>query len=155
MEARTLHLEQALHRFVDGAIESDMLEGLSARYGLAIRPCTIALSNGTRMEVDGANETGTTIVQLVPNRGVFKSAHRNKVNADMFKLAWLRTAVFPGSSAILCVSDTVANSFSRAGWATIAAADLGIDVLVYDEASGLRVLFDDGRAEFTSLKPNP
>lgn len=130
-----------------------MLQALGARFHTVFRPCTIALSNGTRMEVDGADEAATTVVQLVANSGVFKSAHRNKVNADMFKLAWLRVAVFPGARAILCVSDTAARAFSPTGWGTLAAADLGIDVLVYSENLGLRALFGGTPAEFTSPKP--
>lgn len=152
MDARTLTLEPARPRFVEGTRESAMLDALSDRYGMSIRPSTIMLGNGTRTEVDGADGAATTIVQLVPNRGVFTSALRNKVSADLFKLAWLRTAVAPGCRAVLCVSDTAANAFTRGGWATVAASDLGIDVLVFDDALGLRPLFGDGPAEFTSRK---
>lgn len=126
-----------------------MLNALGERLGVPLEPYSITVGEVTRLEVDGADESCTTIVQLVTNSGVFKSAHRNKVNADMFKLTWLKRAVFPRSRAVLCVTETVAQAFARAGWATLAAVDLGIEVLVYGNDEKLRPLFAD---EFTSPK---
>lgn len=135
-------IDLAPHRVAEvSTAEGAMLHALSAAFALDIRPRTIELADGTRTEVEGADKSGRVIVQLVANRGAFKSQHRNKVHSDMFKLAWLRNCVLVGARAVLCVSTTASQAFSRGGWSTLAAADLGIEVLVCDDEGALSPLF--------------
>lgn len=92
----------------------------------------------------GTDEAGTVIVQFVVNSGAFKSAFRNKVNADMFKLVWLRSAAFPSSRCVLCISPTIAQAFAPNGWVAAAARDLGIEVYVFgDDGSLARIVSAD------------
>lgn len=112
-----------------------MLAALSREVGAELAPATVVVDGVTRFEVEGADAASTVFVQLVANQGEFKSAHRNRVTANLFKLAWLKASLFPEARIALCVSGTAAQAFTSTGWATIAARDLGIDILVYRDAS--------------------
>jgi hypothetical protein len=120
---------QVWHRFGPDSTERRMLERLSARFGVRLRPRTLLLPDGSRVEVEGVDTDNRFLVQLVANQGAYKSHHRNKVMADMFKLVWLSRTILPGGQAILCVSETVAQALS--GWVATAARDLGVEVLQF------------------------
>ncbi|RXZ68001.1 hypothetical protein [Agromyces albus] len=132
---RGIELERASHRVVDGSVEGEMLAALGRTVGAELAPATIMVDGATRFEVEGADAAGTVFVQFVANQGEFKSAHRNRVSANLFKLAWLKGSLFPDARIMLCVSGTAAQAFTQTGWATIAARDLGIDVVVYGNAA--------------------
>lgn len=133
-------LSRTWHRFAEGTVEWRALEVLSEEFGLTLRPQQIDLQTGGRTEVEGTDEAGTVIVQLVLNSGAFKSAFRNKVQADMFKLVWLRSAAFPGSRCVLCISPVIAQVFGPNGWVVAAARDLEIDVYVLGEDDSLTAI---------------
>ncbi|HWS37133.1 MAG TPA: hypothetical protein VN408_30860 [Actinoplanes sp.] len=126
--------ERGWRRFGPDSIERAMLLALGDEFGVVLRPRSIDLGDGTRLEIEGADEACDLLVQMVGNQGTFRSLHRNKVMADMFKLTWLRKAMFPDSRAVLCVSETVAQVFTPSGWTTRAAGDLGIEVWIFDAA---------------------
>ncbi|ACU36564.1 hypothetical protein KCV87_06895 [Actinosynnema pretiosum subsp. pretiosum] len=127
--------ERSWHRFGPESTERRMLELLGARYAAHLRPRTFTLPDDSRVEVEGVDPSGTILVQLVANQGNYKSHHRNKVMADMFKLIWLREALLPGGHAVLCVSSTVAQAFS--GWVAAAARDSRVEVLLYQDSGEL------------------
>ena len=54
--------------------------------------------------------------------------------ADLFKLLWLRESVPTAKRAVLVVTELIVQALG--GWVAIAAADLGIEVFVFD---GVRV----------------
>ncbi|MFF5083171.1 riboflavin kinase [Actinoplanes sp. NPDC000266] len=132
--------ERGWRRFGPDSIERAMLLALGEELGVDLRPRSIDLGDGTRLEIEGADEACGLLVQMVGNQGTFRSLHRNKVMADMFKLTWLRSSMFPESRIVLCVSATVAQVFSPAGWTTRAARDLGIEVLLYNADGKLETL---------------
>lgn len=109
-----------------------MLVALSDAVGRPLAPVVLTVDGTTRFEVEGSDAEGTIFCQLVANQGVFKSQHRNRVNANLFKLAWLTAAVRPGSRAILCIAETVLPAFTATGWATSAARDLNIEIYVLE-----------------------
>ncbi|QIZ97410.1 hypothetical protein [Leifsonia sp. PS1209] len=117
-------------RFTDGSIEREMLVALSHRVGVALRPRSLTLAGGTRVEVEGMDPAGTVVVQLVANQGAYKPSYRNKVMADMFKLLWLRSSVPEVERAVLVVTALTAQALN--GWVAVAAADLGVEVYVFD-----------------------
>jgi hypothetical protein len=123
--------DRGWRRFGPESIERAMLLALGAEFGVELRPRSIDLGDGSRLEIEGADDAGKLLIQMVGNQGTFRSLHRNKVMADMFKLTWLRTAIYPESRIILCVSETVAQVFSPSGWTTRAARDLGIEVMLF------------------------
>ncbi|WP_045745335.1 MULTISPECIES: hypothetical protein [Actinoplanes] len=123
--------ERGWRRFGPDSIERAMLLALTDTFGVTLRPRSLDLGDGTRLEIEGADEDFGLLVQMVGNQGAFRSPHRNKVMADMFKLTWLRTTRFPESRIVLCVSETVAQVFTPSGWTTRAARDLGIEVWIH------------------------
>jgi hypothetical protein len=120
------------NRFAEGSVERRMLSALSDRVGAALRPRQLVLADGVRVEVEGMDAAGTIVVQLVANQGSYKPSYRNKVMADMFKLLWLRAAAPAVDRAALVVSTVTARALN--GWVAVAAADLGVEVYLFDGA---------------------
>lgn len=133
-------VSRSWHRLAEGSTERRALEALGHEFGMSLRPQRIEFDGGGRTEVEGTDEAGTVIVQLVVNSGAFKSAFRNKVNADMFKLVWLRSAAFPGSRCVLCIGPAIAQAFAPNGWVAAAARDLDIEVYVFGEDGSLALI---------------
>lgn len=118
-------------RFAPDSVERRMLEHAGTTLGVVLRPRTVVLDRA-RVEVEGIDEADRVVVQLVANQGAYKPAWRNKVMADLFKLLWLRRSVPGVERAVLVVAEPAARAL--AGWVSVAAADLGVDVLVWDGA---------------------
>ncbi|MFE1840601.1 hypothetical protein [Streptomyces sviceus] len=117
-------------RFTEGSVERRMLIALGDRLGTTLRPKPLMLPDGNRVEVEGIDADGRVLVQLVGNQGTYKPAYRNKVMADMFKLLWLRDAVPTAERVVLLVSELIVQALG--GWVGGAAADLGIEIYVFD-----------------------
>jgi hypothetical protein len=117
-------------RFAEGSVERRMLLALGDRIGTPLRPKPLMLPDGSRVEVEGIDAACRVLVQLVGNQGAYKPAYRNKVMADMFKLLWLRESVPTAERAVLLVTELIVQALG--GWVARAAADLGIEIHVYD-----------------------
>ncbi|WP_336698443.1 hypothetical protein [Curtobacterium sp. USHLN213] len=116
-------------RFAPDSVERRMLDDTGTALGLVLRPRTVVLDRA-RVEVEGIDADDRVVVQLVANQGAYKPAWRNKVMADLFKLLWLRQSVPGAERAVLVVAEPAARAL--AGWVSVAAEDLGIEVLVWD-----------------------
>ena len=116
-------------RFAPDSVERRMLDDAGTSLGTALRPRTVVLDRA-RVEIEGIDDSGRVIVQLVANLGAYKPAWRNKVMADLFKLLWLRQAMPGVERAVLVVADPAVRALS--GWVAVAADDLGIELLVWD-----------------------
>jgi hypothetical protein len=134
MEAptHTLEVEAASARFDGASTEAAMLSALERHLGSSLSPAVITVDGETRFEVEAADPGRTVFVQLVANTGEFKSAHRNRVTANLFKLVWIRHALFPRARHVLCVTPSVAPALAPTGWASVATRDLGIEVVLFD-----------------------
>lgn len=117
-------------RFAEGSVERRMLLALGDRLGTPLRPKPLMLPDGSRVEVEGIDAECRVLVQLVGNQGAYKPAYRNKVMADMFKLLWLRESVPTAERAVLLVTELIVQALG--GWVARAAADLGIEIHVFD-----------------------
>jgi hypothetical protein len=117
-------------RFAEGSIERHMLVALGDQLGTALRPKPLMLPDGSRVEVEGIDAAGRVLVQLVSNQGAYKPAYRNKVMADMFKLLWLRDSVPTAERTVLLITELIVQALG--GWVARAAADLGIEIYVFD-----------------------
>ncbi|MEV8541454.1 hypothetical protein [Streptomyces sp. NPDC051572] len=117
-------------RFAEGSVERRMLLALGDRLGTPLRPKPLMLPDGSRVEVEGIDAGCRVLVQLVGNQGAYKPAYRNKVMADMFKLLWLRESVPTAERAVLLVTELIVQALG--GWVARAAADLGIEIHVFD-----------------------
>jgi len=120
-------------RFSDVSVERTMLLALESRLGFLLRPRSLVLTQGSRVEVEGIDADDRVVVQLVANQGGYKPAYRNKVMSDMFKLLWLRNAIPTAERAILVVTAVTVQALS--GWVAVAAADLGVEVYLFDGES--------------------
>jgi hypothetical protein len=128
-------------RFETGSVERAALVALGERFGVDVRPRHLRLADGSRTEIEGASKDGSLVVQLVIRTGDFTSQHRNKLMADMFKLTWVRTCLTPGARAVLCIGTGALPAFRTGSWLRRAAADVGLEVLLWD-AGGLHALPD-------------
>jgi len=117
-------------RFADGSLEQRMLLAIGSELGTPLRPRPLVLDNRNRVEVEGIDSDGRIVVQLVANQGTYKPAYRNKVMADLFKLLWLRTGVPSAERAVLVVTELLVQALG--GWVAVAAADMGVEVYVFD-----------------------
>ncbi|MFB2583592.1 hypothetical protein [Herbiconiux liukaitaii] len=122
--------ETGSERFGPGTPEAAAAAALGAHLGTELRPRRLTLPDGTSVELEGLDPQGRWIVQFVLNGGAMRSALRNKVAADLFKLVWVRHALLPEARPVLCVSPTVATILAGRGWLAAAAKDLGVTVFV-------------------------
>ncbi|MGW3289207.1 hypothetical protein ACWDR3_31675 [Streptomyces sp. NPDC001002] len=130
MRLKVLDSPTEWSRFAEGSMERRMLLALGDGLGLVLRPKPLMLPDGSRVEVEGIDATGRVLVQLVCNQGAYKPAYRNKVMADMFKLLWLRDSVPTAERTVLVVTELIVQALG--GWVARAAADLGIEIYVFD-----------------------
>ncbi|WZH35713.1 MAG: hypothetical protein PIR02_13145 [Microbacterium enclense] len=118
-------------RFGVDSVERRMLVAAEVEIGCRLRPRALTLSGGSRVEVEGIADDDTVIAQLIANQGAYKPAFRNKALADMLKLLWVRSQLPRAERAVLIATAEVIPAFG--GWVAVAAADLGVEVLVYDD----------------------
>ncbi|PZU40355.1 MAG: hypothetical protein DI573_04335 [Microbacterium sp.] len=133
--ARLITVDPARGRFPEHSPEAAMLRDLGAYFGTPVAPVTITVDDSTRFEVEGSDAAASFFVQLIANAGSFTSAHRNRVSANLFKLAWLKQSLFPDARLALCITPTVTQAFAPAGWSTLAAGDLGVELLLHQHGS--------------------
>jgi hypothetical protein len=117
-------------RFGEGSIERAMVSAMGDHLNVQLRPRLLTLTRNSRVEVEGIDPEDRIIVQLAANQGAYKPAFRNKVMADMFKLIWLRSSVPSVHRAVLVVTEVTVQALG--GWVAVAAADLDIEVFVFD-----------------------
>ncbi|WP_061961436.1 hypothetical protein [Demequina flava] len=138
------------HRFAPDSIEVRMLTDLAATLKVPLEPRALKLPSGVRAEVDGAASDDSVLVKVVATQGTVRSAHRNRVLADMLKLTWLRAAVAPKARLVLCITEPVAPYFSATSWPAQAAHDLGVDIYVHG-TDGTRRLHAEQELDDTQI----
>jgi hypothetical protein len=109
--------------------ERVMLDLLGQRIGRRLEPVRIALQSGARVEVDGADETRSVLVECWAHQGPPKGGQKHKVLTDALKLTWIATTIYPRPELVLCMSDPLAAAPflpSSKSWASQALVDLGI-----------------------------
>lgn len=115
--------------------DAALLDALSAHLGVRLAPRDFTLPGGVRVGVDGAGVTtadalgvtGAVLVQVTYAAGPVKSAQRNKVLADAFKLAWLRSQV-PTARTVIVVNEPFERLFVTGAWLPAALAQQGVEV---------------------------
>ncbi|WP_290055893.1 hypothetical protein [Amycolatopsis solani] len=116
-----------------------MIERVADEFGVALRPQSIG-SGGVRVEVDGADDARTVLVEAWAHQGPPKSAQRHKVLADAFKLSWIASILPVRPRLILCFSDEAAAKPFRTGrsWAAEALRAQSIEVFVAELPAQVR-----------------
>ncbi|WP_017571150.1 hypothetical protein [Nocardiopsis halotolerans] len=119
----------------------ELARALSAHLGIELAPREFTLTDGTRVGVDCADGSHPTILaQFSPLHGPMKSAQRNKVIADAFKLVWLRDRHFPDARAIVVLGEPLARLFGRGAWLPVAFASHRITIALVDDHLRIRTL---------------
>ena len=114
--------------------ERIMLDLLSERLNVVLEPRQIPLEDRIRVEVDGADDELTVLVEAWAHQGPPKSAQKHKVLADVLKLLHL-AATLPGAPRlILCLCDPeAAHHFTSArSWAAHALRNFAIEIAVVE-----------------------
>lgn len=120
---------------VQRAAEAVMMQILSEQLGVVLAPATIRLTDGTRVELDGADPERTVLVESWARLGRPKPAHHKKVLTDALKLSWIAGHVLPRPErlVLLMADQAAAQPFTGgSGWGSHAIADLGVEVVVVD-----------------------
>jgi hypothetical protein len=100
--------------------EPVMMALLGERLGLALRPRRIPIGDhGIRVEIDGADENLTTLVEAWSHHGKPKVAQKHKVLSDALKLIYVANTLPVAPRLILCLCDPeAAHHFTTArSWA--------------------------------------
>lgn len=120
--------------------ESVMLELLGEQLGVALRPRRIVLDDGVRVEVDGADDALSILVEAWAHQGPPKVAQKHKVLADALKLLHVAATLPVAPRLILCLCDTeAARHFTTArSWAAHALRAFAVDVVVVELPEPLR-----------------
>lgn len=114
--------------------ETAMLALLGERLGVALAPRRLSHPSGAHVEVDGASEDLTVLVECWAHRGPAKVAQKYRLVNDALKLHWTARALVPiPRRLVLCVSDPRAVAHLRGrSWQGKAIADLGVDIEVVE-----------------------
>jgi hypothetical protein len=122
------------------AAEPVMLALLSERLGVELAPRRIALGEGVRVEVDGADADCTVLVEAWAHQGPPKVAQKHKILADVLKLRHVAARLPVEPRLVLCLSDPeAAHHFVAArSWAAQAVRDSGVEVEIVELSAELR-----------------
>jgi hypothetical protein len=114
--------------------ERIILDAAGALLGTQLDPRKILTPTGVRVEVDGADQDLTVLVEAWAHQGTVKAAQRHKVLSDALKLVWISSTLYPRPRTVLCLSDREAARpfLGERSWAAAALRDLDIEVLVID-----------------------
>jgi hypothetical protein len=115
--------------------DAALLDALATHLGVRLAPRDFTLPGGVRVGVDGAGVgspdslgvAGAVLVQVTYAAGPVKSAQRNKVLADAFKLAWLRSQV-PTARTVIVVNEPFERLFATGAWLPAALTQQGVEV---------------------------
>lgn len=114
--------------------ERHLLAALSAQLGKNLTPRRLAHPSGARVELDGADQHLTILVECWAHQGPAKVAQKYKLVNDAVKLSWIaRSITPPPERLIICVSDPAAvQHLHGASWQRAAIRDLGVELVVVE-----------------------
>jgi hypothetical protein len=113
--------------------ERVLLDRLSERLGLSLTPARITLPSGTPVEIDGADDSRSVLVECWAHRGRPDLAKQHEVLTSVLKLNWIAATIQPRPRMVLCLGDqAAAEPFlpTTGSWAAQALRDMGITVTV-------------------------
>lgn len=120
--------------------ERIILDAASVLLEARLDPRKIRTPTGVGVEVDGADQNLTVLVEVWAHQGPVKPAQRHKVLSDALKLVWISSTLYPRPRLVLCLSDEEAARPFRGerSWAAASLRDLGIEILVIDLPAHVR-----------------
>ena len=116
-----------------------ILAALAHQLGVDLAPKRMYLADRTYVEIDGVSDEPPVLCEVWAHQGGPKSAQRNKVIADAFKISFVGGLHQPRPRLILAFSDpAAAKPFSGRSWYAHALQALGIEVIVIEISADLR-----------------
>lgn len=110
-----------------------IIAALSAELGVTLGKASIPTGNGGRVEVDGATEDLSILVEAYAHQGVLRGGQPKKLATDALKLTWIGRQT-GAKRLILAVADERVEAYLRRprAWLTQALVDLGVEVIRVD-----------------------
>lgn len=115
-----------------------ILAGVARELKVVLKPATLRLDGGARVDVDGADEDGTTFVEIFARQGRLKGAQFHKVARDALKLITIARSRESTTLAIGFGSGEAAASVSGKSWLAEALRTWGIRVIVVELDDAVR-----------------
>jgi hypothetical protein len=113
--------------------ETAMVNLLAEQIGLDLKPERIKLPEGGWLQVDGFSQDPRVACEAWAHHGEAKSALKDKVAKDIFKLVFVRELMQADTRLILLFSDEAATKFLRGrSWRAQAMRSLGVEIEVVD-----------------------
>ncbi len=119
--------------------ESVMVAILADKLGIPLAPRRVDLGEGRRVEIDAVDAEHSVLCEAWAHQGAPKSAQRNKVLTDAFKLAFTARMLGGSPRLILLLSDEAAAApFRGRSWYAAALETFGVEVHVVDLPADVR-----------------
>ena len=116
-----------------------ILGAVAQQLGVDLAPKRIYLADRTYVEIDGVSDEPAVLCEVWAHQGAPKSAQRNKVIADAFKISFVGGLQQPRPRLILAFADpAAAQQFLGRSWYAHALKALGIEVIVIAISADLR-----------------
>ena len=113
--------------------EAVMVALLADQLGIPLAPRRIDLSGGARVEIDAASADLGVLCEAWAHQGAPKSAQRNKVITDVFKLAYVARTLGGEHRLIILLSDeTAAAPFRGRSWYSAALREFSVELVVVE-----------------------
>jgi hypothetical protein len=114
--------------------ERHMLNALGERLGVHLEPRRLHHASGARVEIDGADDSLSVLVECWAHQGPAKPAQKSKLIVDATKLSWIAKSLDPAPARlILCLSDPAAMShLAGRSWQAEAIRDLGVEIAIVE-----------------------
>ena len=119
--------------------EQVIIAALAQELGVRLQPARLPLPDGSRMELDGATEDLSILVEAWAHQGPPKAAQKAKVSKDALKLVFAgRVAGTNPRRILLFCCEEAARPFLGRGWEASALREFGVEVLVVALPAGMR-----------------
>lgn len=119
--------------------EAVMVALLADELGIPLAPRRIELPGGGRVEIDAASADLTVLCEAWAHQGAPKSAQRNKVVTDAFKLAYVARTLGGQHRLIILLSDELAAApFRGQSWYAAAIREFGVEFVVVELPADVR-----------------
>ncbi|MGW9113101.1 hypothetical protein [Microbacterium sp. NPDC055683] len=107
-----------------------ILASLSEQIAVPLSKASIPTGNGGRVEIDGASDDLSVLVEVYARQGTLAGAQPKKLATDALKLTWIGAHV-GAKRLILAVADARVEAYLRrpTAWLTQALIDLGVEVI--------------------------
>ena len=115
-----------------------ILAGLASELGVELKPTTLTLKGGARVDVDGADSGQTTFVEIFARQGRLKGAQFHKVARDALKLIPIARSRENVRLAIGFGSAEAAACMTGKSWLSEALDTWNIRVIVVDIDQAVR-----------------